>query len=99
LLIDKGFIQSTILEEGSGVTESRNVTGNCNMPEMKTSKNGINHAQNSDIFAASNLYAPWSGGEQCEPSSCRKEFGVSSNQTWQAASNRERKPANEKYCY
>ena len=31
------------------------------IPQKKTSKNGIKDAQISDIFAASNFYASWSG--------------------------------------
>ena len=62
LLIDKGFIQSKTLE-ASDVTGFSNVIENCNTEEKKTSKNGIKDAQISDIFAASNFYASWSGGE------------------------------------
>ncbi len=61
-LIDKGFIQSTMFEAGDA-TEFCNVTVSYNVPEKKTSKNGIKDAQISDIFAASNFYASWSGGE------------------------------------
>ena len=43
LLIDKEFIQSTMFD-ADAVTEFRNVTGNCNAPEKKTSKNGIKDA-------------------------------------------------------
>ena len=49
--------------EAGAVTEFRNVTVSYNVPEKKTSKNGIEDAQISDIFAASNFYASWSGGE------------------------------------
>jgi hypothetical protein len=62
LLIDKGFIQSKTLA-ASDVTGFSSVTENCNTEEKKTSKNGIKDAQISDIFAASNFYASWSGGE------------------------------------
>ena len=62
LLIDKGFIQSKTLA-ASDVTGFNSVTENCITEEKKTSKNGIKDAQIRNIFAASNFYASWSGGE------------------------------------
>jgi hypothetical protein len=62
LLMDNGLIRPPILD-AHAVIEFHNVSGNCNAPEKKTSKNGIKDAQISDIFAASNFYASWSGGE------------------------------------
>ena len=62
LLTDNGFVQSKTLE-ASDVTGFSNDTENCNTEEKKTSKNGTKDAQISDIFADSNLYASWSGGE------------------------------------
>ena len=59
LLLEQGYITVA----GSVADNSCGMAACSHESEKKTSKNGVKDAQISDIFAASNFYASWSGGE------------------------------------